>query len=288
MRKLVPIMLIAAMAVGGIYLAFVRAHREPGITGPVLSVRFLDESLGNAVVLKTPEGDRFVIDPPSGRRAEALGKMLQDKRGKEITVMISNPSSESIRALEKLRRFVRVARIVRPDLGTANESWEMRLAKLSGTPILETVAARGNRIRLSPTVALHVLGPDRETARGGDHGWLVFRLIYGAKSFLFPGEIRADGEAELIKSGQDLTSNVLMVGRRGQYGSTSLELLSLVRPEIVVISAKRGANRPAPSVLDRLSAANTGAALYRTDKDGVIKIDTDGRSFQVQTGGGGP
>ena len=324
MRKVVPIMLLAVMVAGGIYLALVRAHREPGITGPVMSVRFLDESLGNAIVVRTPERGTVVIDPPSGREADALGRMLRDERVREITVIVPNPASgfdglggyasgqkasrsivpqasgqkasQSIGAQasgEKASRSIVVTRLVRPELGSATQDWEKRLAKLGGAPIAENVVARGDVLKLSKTVRIQVLGPDRATAQSAlrqaqDDGSLVFRLVYGGKSFLFPTDMRAKGEAELVKSGGELGSSVLVAGRHGQYPSTSLELLSMARPEIVVISAKRGASRPSAAVLERLSPSSTGAALYRTDKDGIIRIDTDGHTIRVSTEGGEP
>jgi beta-lactamase superfamily II metal-dependent hydrolase len=159
------------------------------------------------------------------------------------------------------------------------------LASAGCKPAAETALAGGDTLRLSPKIALEVLGPAREKARGGYDGSLVFRVRFNSKSILFPSEIRTAGEADLISSGRDLTGSVLVVGEHRRYRGVSLELLSMARPEIIVISSSA---RPAVSVLGRLSARNTGAELYRTYKDGIIQIDTDGRSIQVATGGGEP
>lgn len=282
MRKLVPIILIAALIAVAIYVVIVRSHREPGIEGPVLSVRFMDDSLGNAIVLKTPEGNTVVIDPPSGRASEALGNMLEGEHTREITVVLSNASSRDTRAAG-LQQVAKLIRIIRPDTGSSG----VIVAPKNGA-IPETVVARGDRLKLSPTVRIEVMNPARGTMpREEGDGSLVFRVTFGDQSILFPSDIRTEGESALIKSRLDLTSNVLVAGRHGQYGSSSLELLSMVRPEVIVVSARRGPSRPSASVLNRLSVRNTGAALYRTDKDGIIEIDTDGRSIQVLTGGGG-
>lgn len=287
MRRLLPIILIAAIVAVGICLAYVRAHREPGIEGPMLTVRFLDASVGDAIVLKTPEGNAVVVDTPSGRaETKALGDLLKNEHAREITVIVSNPSPEHFAALRNVMRAARVARIIRPELGSATARWEALLAGADGAT--ESVLARGDRVKLSPTVHLEALSPVRETAQGGDDDSLVFRVTFGNESIFFPSDIRAEGESALVKSGLDLTSTVLVVGRHGQSGSTSLELLSMARPEIIVVSAWRGSGRPSASVLNRLSARNTGAALYRTDKDGIIEIDTNGHSIQVLTGGGEP
>jgi competence protein ComEC len=289
MRKLVPIILIAALAAGAVYLAYVRANREPEISGPVLKAQFLDEQFGNAVVLTMPDGKMVVIDPAPGRAAEALLEMLQSNRMHEVSVIISNPTLNRADALAAIQSVMMVSRVIRPELGTAAGQWARWLRREKWQPMPETIVVRGDSVRLAPKVRLEVLSPARNPApRGGDDNSLVFRVRFGDKSILFPSDIRTKSEAELIGSGIDLESSVLVAGRHGRNGSTSLELLSMVRPEICIVSTQHGSNRPAPSVLNRLSAVNTGAALYRTDKDGIIEIDTDGRSIQVSTGGGGP
>lgn len=289
MRKLLPIILIAALAAGGVYLAYVRANREPVISGPVLKARFLGDDFGNAVVMTMPDGKIVVIDPAPGRAAESLIQMLQAQRVHQVSVIISNPTRNRAAALAAIQSVMMVSKVIRPDLGTATSRWAGWLRHEKWQPVPEIVVARGDSVRLSPKVRLEALNPAGKPApHGGDDSSLVFRVRFGDKSILYLSDIRTEGEADLIGSGVDLVSSVLVAARHGRSGSTSLELLSMVRPEICMISAEHGRNRPATSVLNRLSAHNTGAALYRTDKDGIIEIDTDGRSIQVSTGGGGP
>ena len=285
MKRLVPIILIAVLAAGAAYFAYVRAYRERGIVGPVLTARFLDASFGSAVTMRTPDNKVVVIDPPSGRGAKALADLLGEERVREITVVLTNPTAERALALAALCKAVRVSRVIRPELGPATESWKQTLARAGCGPVADTALAGGDTLGLSPKVALEALGPVREKARGGYDGSLVFRVRFGAKTILFGSEARTAGESDLISSGRDLTSSVLVVGGHGLYRGVSLELLSMVRPEIIVVSSS--SKLPASS-LSRLSARNTGAALYRTYKDGIIQIDTDGRSIQVATGGGEP
>ena len=73
-------------------------------------------------------------------------------------------------------------------------------------------------------------------------------------------------------------TRILKVAHHGSRTSSSSALLDAWRPQIAVISCGRG-NRfghPAPEVLRRLEAI--GATVFRTDRDGQITIETDGRS----------
>ena len=285
MKRLVPIIVITVLVAGAAYFAYVRTHGERGIEGPVLSARFLNAGFGNAVILRTPEGKTVVIDPASGRGAKALADLLDEERTRAVTVIFTNPTPDRAAALATLRKAVGIARVIRPELGAATEAWNRALIRAKCGPVAEVALAGGDKLRLSPKMTIEALGPVREKARGGYDGSLVFRVRFGGKSIFFPSEMRAAGESDLIASGRDLTGSVLVVGPRAQYRGVSLELLSMVRPEVIVISSP---TRPSASVIGRLSERNTGAALYQTYKDGIIEIDTNGRSIQVATGGGEP
>jgi competence protein ComEC len=76
---------------------------------------------------------------------------------------------------------------------------------------------------------------------------------------------------------------ILKVAHHGSRTSSSAALLEAWRPQMAVISCGRG-NRfghPAPEVLRRLEAI--GATVMRTDLDGQITIETDGRSLRMAT-----
>jgi competence protein ComEC len=76
---------------------------------------------------------------------------------------------------------------------------------------------------------------------------------------------------------------VLKVGHHGSRTSTTQQLLDAWPPSIALISAGRG-NRfghPTIEVLQRLE--QSGAIVLRTDRDGEITLETDGRSVTTRT-----
>jgi competence protein ComEC len=62
----------------------------------------------------------------------------------------------------------------------------------------------------------------------------------------------------------------------------------VVRPEVAVVSvgAHNDYHHPAPSTLRRLERA--GATVHRTDEDGSLTVETDGRRLSLRAAGAEP
>ena len=102
-------------------------------------------------------------------------------------------------------------------------------------------------------------------------------------SIVLPGDIGPDVERVITSEFAPAKLRVLAAAHHGSRASSSSTFLDVLNPHIVVISAGRE-NRhghPAPEVLDRL--ASRGIRIYRTDRDGAIAVDTDGRGVRVTT-----
>jgi len=100
----------------------------------------------------------------------------------------------------------------------------------------------------------------------------VVKLMCFGKSFLFTGDISSDVEIQLVeKYGDVLDCDILKVAHHGSKYSSCDEFLTVVSPEISVISC--GVNsygHPTSEAITNI--LETGSKLYRTDKDGNIAI----------------
>ena len=78
----------------------------------------------------------------------------------------------------------------------------------------------------------------------------------------------------------DLSAQVLKVGHHGSKYSTDKNFLAEVNPAISIIEVgKNSYGHPTDAVLGRL--ASVGAQVFRTDQNGVLKLEFDGRSLRV-------
>ena len=110
---------------------------------------------------------------------------------------------------------------------------------------------------------------------------VVGRLVYGDIEFLLTGDIEKKVEQHLISQNLNLESDIFKVPHHGSKTSSSYNFIKMINPQISVISVGED-NRykhPNDEVLERLK----DSVIYRTDKDGDIKILTDGILFDILT-----
>jgi len=122
----------------------------------------------------------------------------------------------------------------------------------------------------------------KETWRDLNNNSLVLKASFGAKSFLFPGDIERRAEYELAAiAGDKLKSTVLLAPHHGSKTSSSERLLGKVNPEVVIISSgwKSRFGFPHPSVLKRYE--DKGCHILGTALNGAISMSTDGQTLII-------
>jgi competence protein ComEC len=94
-------------------------------------------------------------------------------------------------------------------------------------------------------------------------------------------DIFEETEGYLLNTRFDLSSTVLKVAHHGSDSSSCSKFLSVVKPQVAVISvgADNLFGHPSPEVVGRLSATH----LYRTDRQGTVELITDGKRLWVKT-----
>ena len=110
---------------------------------------------------------------------------------------------------------------------------------------------------------------------------LVVKIEYGEVSFLFTGDIEKEAEKRLLDSG--LRSDVLKVAHHGSEGSSSAEFLDMVNPKYAIISSGKNNKYKHPSAATLKALQDRHIELFRTDLQGHITVDTDGKIITVKT-----
>ncbi|HOB89728.1 MAG TPA: hypothetical protein PKG74_00135 [Candidatus Colwellbacteria bacterium] len=127
---------------------------------------------------------------------------------------------------------------------------------------------------------IEVLSPGKEKAlKDVNESSLVLLLDTGSVKALFTGDIGMATE-ERITEKRDLSAEVLKVGHHGSKYSSAEEFLNRVRPAAAVIEVgKNSYGHPTPEVVERLE--KSGAAIYRTDLLGTIRVVFEKEGFKI-------
>jgi competence protein ComEC len=96
--------------------------------------------------------------------------------------------------------------------------------------------------------------------------------------------LTADAESNVTGRLRLPPIEVLKVAHHGSSDDGLGPLLEHLDPSVAVISVGRGNDygHPTPSTLAAL-ASMRATAVYRTDRDGAVVVETDGRRVSVQT-----
>jgi competence protein ComEC len=117
---------------------------------------------------------------------------------------------------------------------------------------------------------------------GENDNSLTLVVRYGRFRALFPGDLEAEGEEVLLESRRLEPVAVLKSPHHGSRTSSTSGFLSAVRPRAVVFSVGENSafGFPHSEVVARLEAL--GARSFRTDLDGAVTVETDGKTLEIR------
>jgi competence protein ComEC len=248
-----------------------------------LRVTVLDVGQGDAILIEGPTGTTMLIDAGKGRAVlRELGETLPFWERSIDIVVATHPDADHIGGLPDVFESYAVGTLI--ESGVLNDTAQTRAlsAAARAEPMLERmVAKRGMRLNLGGGAYADILYPDRDVSKvATNDSSVVLRVVYGATSFLFSGDLAGDIEEWLIAlDAPRLNSDFLKAGHHGSTNSTSEAWLAAVSPAVVAVSAGRGNSygHPTPEVLERVREA--GAIIKRTDLDGRLVFRSDGFSI---------
>ena len=180
---------------------------------------------------------------------------------------------------------IRVGRILLPQTDVAPDESGMAevIAAARRFNIPVSMVSEGSEF-YSEQLHLRVLSPSPGRMTGSDNeDCIVLSLSWQDIRILFTGDLEKEGEEKFTRAYQDAvlfsppqgypdinSRTILVAGHHGSRNATSEAFLSLVRPDLVLISCGRN-NRyghPATAMLKRLK--DKSLPCFRTDQDGAF------------------
>jgi competence protein ComEC len=243
-----------------------------------LRIVFLDVGQGDSTLLQVPQGSVLVDEGPP--EADVAGQLRGLGIKRLAALVLSHPSRDNIGGAEEIVRKLEVGRVLEPDLPFPNPFGAPALASARGKGIPITVTRAGQALRLG-NLRLRVLWPEEGASPAddpNDHA-TVLLASFGHIDALLP----ADAESNVTGRLGLAPVEILKVGHHGSADPGLPDLLETLHPRLAVISVgeHNDYGHPRASTLAALAAA-PGLVVYRTDRDGPVIVESDGRRMTVR------
>jgi competence protein ComEC len=268
---------VLVSAVGWWALRPAPAWTQPG----GLRVTFLDVGQGDSVLLETASA-RVLVDqgPPEAAVAGQLARMGVRSLS---ALVLTHPQRDHVGGAADVLRRIEVGAVLDPGLAVTGSEREEAVAAAKERRVPVRIVREGDEFRAGGLV-VRVLWPEDGGAPSEDPNLnaVVLLASFGETDVLLPADAESDvtdrlavGEVEILK-----------VAHHGSEDPWLEDQLRSLRPRVAVISCGRDNDygHPRPETLAAL-AATPGLAVFRTDVDGRVVVETDGRGLRVETEG---
>ena len=261
--------------------------------GDELRVTFLSVGEGDAAVVRFPGARVMVIDAGSAWNDFDLGERIVARYLWANKIMhvdwlaLSHPDQDHFGGFDFLARDFSPNQFWTVASENQNAAYEHLLATLYE---LKTPIRRVDRATAPMSiegVRVEALNPRATPQTSRNNASMVLRLAYAGTSFLFTGDLEAEGEAAMLETSPNVQATILKVPHHGSRTSSSAAFVEATHPKLAVISLgyRNRFHFPAPEVVDRYRAE--GARIMRTDQDGAIEVDIPRLQLRGENGGRG-
>lgn len=196
-------------------------------------------------------------------------------------VFASHPHEDHIGGMDDIINNFDIENFYMPDKLSTTKTFEDMLDALERRNLKYIVPKVNDKLSLNNSnIDVIYVGSDESDINDSS---IVLKLNYFSNSFLFTGDLGSNKEKEILNSGANIKADVLKVGHHGSSYSTASLFLDKVNPSFAAISVGKNNiyKHPASSTLEKLN--KRGIKVYRTDLDGTILFESNGKDISVST-----
>ena len=259
---------------------------------PDFEIVCLDVGQGDGLVLRTGEGENFLIDCGSTSEKNigqyALIPFLKNEGISYLEgIFVSHTDQDHINGIEELlagiadkMTAIRVENVILPKWTKKDEAY-LEIEKLASEAGATVRYVNTGDVLKTDELRIEVLHPQKKSpgADANEEG-IVLKVEYHDFSGLFMGDVGEEVEKELLPLLEDV--DFLKVGHHGSRYSTSETFLREIKPELAVISCgeDNGYGHPAPETVERLESA--GCQVKYTMESGAVTIHMEGNVLAAE------
>jgi competence protein ComEC len=282
MKKILPLLIGSCVMV---VLVVAVARRAPSRC----HVTALDVGQGDAIYIRTPDGQDILIDGgPDDRVVDRLSQHLP-AGDRDIELMVlTHPHADHVNGLVAVTERYEVRQVLETGLPYEQTAYTTWHAMIRDRHIPVQVATAGVSIAVGaahltvlwPALDLHqknIVGDNAAEGGGINDSSVVLKLACGGSAAMLMGDASSEIEDRLLDGGVDVRADLLKVGHHGSRFSSSRRFLETVQPVWTVVSVGVGNSYHHPHPTTLLHLVQLGSHVLRTDELGDVEMVSDGR-----------
>jgi len=284
---------LAAIIVLALFDLSYWGFRAYAMTG--VQTTFLDVGQGDCALVEFPRGKRMLIDGGGlygdfDVGEKVIAPFLWERRILQVDYLVlSHPQPDHYKGFTFIARHFRPREFWHNGMTSPSLTYGQLLEAVRGNGIKE-VRVEDGFTRTIEGVQVKIIHPaegwmgEKIQKRGlVNNNAVVLMLSFGDHRLLFTGDIEKKAEARLVEAGKRLRAQVIKVPHHGSKQSSTEAFISKVSPRYAVISLgfANPYHFPGKGVVERY--ARLGCRILRTDLDGAITVQSDGKKLGVET-----
>lgn len=246
-----------------------------------LRVHYIDVGQGDSELIELPNDEVMLIDAGENDKGGLVADYIRSQGIDKIDYLVgTHPHSDHIGGLDTVIDELEIGKIYMPKASSDTKTFSDVLDAVERKGLSVNSAKAGVEILNDGDLSVTFVAPVREAYKSLNNVSAIVKIVYKGSSFLFTGDAEEQAEGDITA---DVRADILKVGHHGSSTSSSWDFLDRVKPSCAVISCGEGNDygHPHTETLEKLS--DIGAAVYRTDLDGTVIIETQGDGYTVYT-----
>lgn len=246
-----------------------------------VSVIFINAGRADSILVQA-DGNSYLIDTGLSDSATMIQNVLLKYNVDRLNgVFITHRHKDHLGGLKKISKVYEINRLYCADISGKDSKGENPIEQSAekNNLQLEKLTA-GERVEIADELYFEVAAPLEYNDDDDNDNSLVLRLFVNGKVFLFTGDMQFAEEKTLLKSGVDVSADILKVGNHGNPDATSVEFAKAVSPDIAVITTdtsvdEDSANKRVTDLFENVYITQDyhyGVKLT-VDKDGQVHVD---------------
>lgn len=245
-------------------------------------VHFIDVGQGDSILIQSGDS-AMLVDAGTNESGSVIVEYLKALGISHLDWVIgTHPHEDHIGGMDDVLRAFPVDRVMMPEKEHTTKTFEDVLDAIIEQDLSVTAPVPGDTYELGNS-SFTILGPVKEYGDELNNWSVVLCFNCGDTSFVLTGDAESEAEEDILAQSSDLKADVLKLGHHGSSTSSSEAFLNAIDPSAVIISCgpDNDYGHPHASTLEKIEAL--GAAIFRTDQQGTIVVESDGKTLTYIT-----